>query len=170
MTGEHSWPTRAGRFFKIGLTEKEMKMKLRVLSAMASVVLVTACATPGTYPPGAVELRRGVVEHITPVRIESSHHAGVGAVLGGIAGLGIGSLIGGGTGRDVAMVLGTVGGALAGNEAQKRYDPPVPGEQVVVRLSNGVLLSVTQPTESRLRPGQAVYVEGNGDSARVIPR
>lgn len=80
------------------------------------------------------------------------------------------NLAGGGTGRDVAMVWGTVGGALAGNEAQKRYDPPVPGEPVVVRLGNGVLLPVTQPSEGRLRPGQAVYVEGNGDSARVIPR
>jgi uncharacterized protein YcfJ len=33
-----------------------------------------------------------------------------------IGGLGIGSLIGGGSGRDVAMVAGTLGGALVGNE------------------------------------------------------
>ena len=56
-------------------------------------------------------------------------HTGVGAVVGGLAGLGIGSLIGGGTGRDVAMVLGTVGGAVAGCQVAKRYDRPLPGQQ-----------------------------------------
>jgi len=58
-------------------------------------------------------------------------------VVGGLAGLGFGSLIGAGTGRDVAMVLGTVGGAFAGNEVQKKYDQPVAGQQIVVRTSNG---------------------------------
>ncbi len=68
------------------------------------------------------------------------------------------------------MVLGTLGGAVTGNNIQKKYDQPEPGQQIIVRLKSGVLVMVTQPTNPGLRPGQPVYVEGNGDGARVIPR
>jgi outer membrane lipoprotein SlyB len=144
----------------------------RVLKQVATGVLVvtlTACAAPGPQP-GEMEIRRGVIEQINSVQIDSNHHQGVGAVAGGLAGLGIGSLIGAGTGRDVAMVLGTLGGALIGNEVQKKHDRPVVGQQVIVRTSNGVLVSVTQPASANLRVGQRVYIEGNGDGARVIPQ
>ena len=144
----------------------------RVLKQVATGVLVVtlaACAAPGPQP-GEMEIPRGVIEQINSVQIDSNHHQGVGAVAGGLAGLGIGSLIGAGTGRDVAMVLGTLGGALIGNEVQKKHDRPVVGQQVIVRTSNGVLVSVTQPASSNLRVGQRVYIEGNGDGARVIPQ
>jgi len=91
-------------------------------------------------------------------------------VVGGLAGLGIGSLIGGGTGRDVAMVLGTIGGAVVGNEVQRKHDRPVLGQQIIVRTNNGVLVSVTQPASAALRVGQRVYIEGGGDGARVVPQ
>ena len=56
--------------------------------------------------PGETEIRQGVIEQITDVQLQSNHHRGLGAIVGGLGGLGIGSLIGGGTGRDVAMVAG----------------------------------------------------------------
>lgn len=139
------------------------------LSALALAVILTACAVPGPQP-GEIEIRTGVIEQITPVELPSNHHQGVGAVVGGLAGLGIGSLIGAGTGRDVAMVLGTVGGAFAGNEVQKKYDQPVPGQQIIVRTGNGVLVSVTQRVNPELFKGQRVYIQGNGDGALVVPR
>ena len=138
-------------------------------SALVLGLILTACATPGQQS-GELEIRAGVIEQINAVQIESAHQSGIGAVVGGLAGLGIGSLIGGGSGRDVAMVLGAVGGAYAGNEAQKKYDQPVQGQQIIVRSSNGVLISVTQPVNPNLRKGQKVYVEGNGDGARVVVR
>ena len=144
----------------------------RILSYVAALVLTVtlgACASPGNQP-GEMEIRSGVIEQISAVQLESSHQAGVGAVVGGIAGLGLGSLIGNGTGRDVAMVLGTVGGAFAGNEVQKKYDQPVAGQQIIVRTGNGVLVSVTQPINHGLVKGQRVYIEGSGDGARVVPR
>jgi outer membrane lipoprotein SlyB len=144
-----------------------MKEILRHASAAVVVLTLTACATPGPQP-GEIEIRRGVVEQIAPAQIQSNHHQGVGAVVGGLAGLGIGSLIGGGTGRDVAMVLGAVGGALAGNEVQKKHDQPIPGQQIIVRTTNGVLVAVTQPVGPSLRVGQHVYIQGNGDGARVV--
>ena len=92
---------------------------------------------------------------------------GVGAVIGALGGLGVGALIGSGTGKAVAMVLGAVGGAVGGNELQKHYDKPVAGQQIFVRTSSGVLVTVTQPTGD-LRVGQKVYIEGSGTEARVI--
>ncbi len=139
------------------------------LSAFALALFLTACAGPGQQP-GEMEVRSGVIEQITAVQLPSNHHAGVGAVVGGLAGLGIGSLIGAGTGRDVAMVLGTVGGAVAGNQVQKRYDQPVPGQQIIVRTGYGVLITVTQPLTEGLYQGQRVYIEGSGENARVVAR
>jgi outer membrane lipoprotein SlyB len=118
--------------------------------------------------PGQMEIRQGVIEQITLVQIQSNHHRGIGAIVGGLGGLGIGSLIGAGTGRDVAMVVGTLGGALVGNEIQKKHDQPVPGQQIIVRVKSGVLVAVTQPTNPDLKIGQRVYIEGSGEGARVI--
>lgn len=117
---------------------------------------------------GEMEIRSGKIEQITAVQIASNHHQGVGAIIGGLGGLGIGSLIGAGTGRDVAMVVGAIGGALGGNEIQKRHDQPVQGQQIIVRTSRGVLVAITQPTNPALRVGQSVYIEGSGDGARVV--
>jgi outer membrane lipoprotein SlyB len=149
--------------------ETDMRRIVRQISVVMVAATLAACAAPGPQP-GEMEIRRGVIEQITQVQLASNHHQGVGAVVGGLAGLGIGSLIGAGTGRDVAMVLGTVGGALVGNEVQKKYDSPQPGQQVIVRTSGGVLVSVTQPVNPSLFQGQRVYIEGNGDGARVIPQ
>jgi outer membrane lipoprotein SlyB len=148
---------------------------MKRLSAMLSIVVLAAglaaCGTPGPQQQqGEIQIRRGTIEQITPVQIGTTHHQGVGAVVGGLAGLGIGSLIGGGTGRDVAMVLGTVGGALAGNEVQKKHDTPVYGQQVIVRTTSGVLVAVTQSTNPALATGMRVYIEGSGDGARVVPQ
>ncbi|MDM0117941.1 glycine zipper 2TM domain-containing protein [Variovorax sp. J22R133] len=134
---------------------------------LLGVLALSACAAPGAQP-GAMSVRQGTIEQITSTQIESNQHAGIGAVVGGLAGVGIGSLIGGGTGRDVAMVLGAVGGAVAGNEVQKKHDRPIPAQQVMVRTSSGVLVAVTQPVVPGLRVGQRVYIEGNGESARVM--
>lgn len=140
---------------------------LRRLGAVLLALALGACATQQQVP---VEIRQGVIEQITATQIASNQHQGVGAVLGGLAGVGIGSLIGGGTGRDVAMVAGAVGGALAGNEIQKRHAQPIEGQQIFVRMKSGVLVEVTQPVNPNLRVGQEVFIQGSGESAVVTPR
>ena len=142
----------------------------RFLNRAATPVLalaLVACAAP---PPAPVEIRTGRIEQIVNTTIDSNHHSGVGAVVGGLAGLGIGSLIGAGTGRDVAMVAGALGGALAGNEVQKKKDQPVPAQQIMVRTNSGVLVAVTQPIGPNLYVGQKVYIQGNGEGAIVTPQ
>ena len=138
------------------------------LGALSLFLAITACATSGGPMPGATEIRSGVIEQITPMELQNSHHAGLGAVIGGVAGLGIGNLIGRGTGRDVATLLGAIGGGLVGNEVQQNYDRPLPGQQIIVRTRSGVLVSVVQPVDPTLFRGQRVYLEGSGQSARVI--
>ena len=139
------------------------------IAAIFFAFLLAACATSGGQT-GEVEIRSGVIEQITPVQMTSSQGLGVGAVVGGVVGLGVGSLIGKGSGRDVAMVLGTIGGAYAGHKVQQRYKDPVQGQQIVVRTTTGVLVTVTQPANPNLAVGQNVAIEGNGEDARVVPR
>jgi outer membrane lipoprotein SlyB len=136
------------------------------LASLLAFMLIAELAF--AQQPGEMEIRQGVIEQITDVQLPTNHHRGLGAIIGGLGGLGIGSLIGGGTGRDVAMVAGTLGGALLGNNIQKKYDQPLPGQQIIVRLKSGVLVAITQPADPGLRLGQRVYIEGNGEGARVI--
>lgn len=142
----------------------------RLCSRLAAAALVLVLAACQTTAPAPVEIRQGVIEQITSTQIASNQHTGVGAVVGGLTGVGIGSLIGGGTGRDVAMVAGAIGGALIGNEVQKRNDTPVAAQQIIVRTTSGVLVAVTQPDGPALFVGQKVFIQGYGESARVTPQ
>jgi outer membrane lipoprotein SlyB len=150
-----------------------MKKVLNSLLATTLSVLLVACAAngPSGGSPGEMEIRSGKIEQITPALMQTNHDSGMGAVLGGLGGLAVGSLIGGGTGRDVAMVAGTIGGAFAGNAIEKKkYDQPVQGQQIIVRVTSGVLVSITQPVNNQLRTGMKVFIEGSGTDARVMPQ
>ena len=134
-----------------------------------AALMVAGCAEPtSSYEVG--DIRQGIIEQITPVNLTNTQNQGLGAILGGAAGVGLGSLIGAGTGRDVAMIAGAIGGALVGNEVQRNNAQPIPGQQIIVRTSNGVLVAITQPVGPYLQVGQRVYIEGYGESARVSPR
>lgn len=150
-----------------------MKKLISGLLGATLGLLLTACATngPAGGSPGEMEIRSGKIEQITPAMMQTNHDSGMGAVLGGLGGLAVGSLIGGGTGRDVAMVAGTIGGAFAGNAIEKKkYDQPVQGQQIIVRVTSGVLVSITQPVNNQLRTGMKVFIEGSGTDARVMPQ
>lgn len=141
------------------------------ISLVLALVGLTACATVTGQAPGAVDVRTGVIEQIMPTTLQSTEHTGVGAVVGGIVGAGLGNLVGRGTGREVATVLGALSGGVLGHQVQTNvYDPPLPGQQVIVRIDNGVMVGVTQPVNPALYPGMRVYVDGSGTGARVIPR
>ena len=138
------------------------------LATIVSLTL-TACATGGNNA-GEMEIRSGKIEQINSAQIVSSHHTGLGAILGGLGGAALGSLIGNGSGRDVAMVAGAIGGAWGGSEVQQKYDQPKQGQQVIVRLNNGVLVAIVQPINLSLQTGMRVFIEGAGTGARVVPQ
>ena len=150
-----------------------MKVVLSWLSVMLMAVLISACSAVGSTDGGAgeIEIRSGKIEQISLTQMQTNHDSGVGAVLGGLGGLALGSVIGGGTGRDVAMVAGALAGAAGGNYAEKKkYDQPVEAQQIIVRVSSGVLVSVTQPINPSLAKGSKVYIQGSGNDARVVPQ
>jgi len=142
-----------------------LKSHIAKLFSLVLILMLAACAQPGSNAP--MEIRSGVIEQITNVSIPSNHDQGLGAIVGGLGGLGIGALIGAGTGKAVAMTVGALGGALTGYEVQKHYEKPIPGQQIFVRTNQGVLVSITQPAGNFVK-GQRVYIEGTGIDARVV--
>lgn len=136
-------------------------------------LVLAACSAVDSVSGGAgeTEIRSGKIEQITQTQMQTNHDSGVGAILGGIGGLALGSLIGQGTGRDVAMVAGALAGGVGGNYVEKKkYDQPMDAQQIIVRTHSGVLVQVTQPINPALKKGMNVYVEGNGNEARVVPQ
>lgn len=59
---------------------------------------------------------------------------------------------------------------MAGAEIANRAAQSMPGQEVFVRIDNGVLVEVTQPVVPGLRVGQRVFIQGNGHQARVVPQ
>ncbi|NDZ17423.1 hypothetical protein [Variovorax sp. WS11] len=59
---------------------------------------------------------------------------------------------------------------LSVDEIQQRYEQPLAGQQVTVRTRSGVLILITQAAVPELHVGDRVYVEGSGESARVLPQ
>ncbi|PXX54688.1 outer membrane lipoprotein SlyB [Pseudomonas sp. LAMO17WK12:I10] len=150
---------------------------MKTITSWLTITLVSlvlgACAAvgPGGGGAGETEIRSGKIEQIAPTQMQTNHDSGVGAILGGLAGVGIGSLIGQGTGRDVAMVAGALAGAAGGNYVEKKkYDQPKEAQQIIVRVKSGMLVSVTQPINPALNKGMNVYIEGTGNEARVVPQ
>lgn len=117
-----------------------------------------------------VNIREGVVEQIGKVEIGTHHHHGLAAIIGAGVGYGLGGLVGKGHGQDVARVAGELAGMHVAVQEAKKNDAPTQGEQIIVRLTNGVLVAITQAGTSNLRVGQDVLVEGAGDKARVVAR
>jgi outer membrane lipoprotein SlyB len=146
-----------------------MKKMTALLMTLLLSVMLTACMTPSTQT-GDMEIRSGVIQSIVPTEIQSSHHQGVGAILGGLGGAAIGSLFGQGTGKDVMMVAGAIAGGYVGNAEQEKYDQPKAGQQILVRLNSGVLVSVTQLVNPNLMSNMKVYIEGSGTTATVVPQ
>jgi outer membrane lipoprotein SlyB len=68
------------------------------------------------------------------------------------------------------MIAGAIGGALVGNEVQRNNTQPIPGEQIIVRTRNGVLSRSRNRSGPPLQVGQRVYLQGSGESTRVIPQ
>jgi hypothetical protein len=57
-----------------------------VFRAVAATLVLSSCSSPLlAQTPGEVEIRQGMVEQITATQIQSNHHRGIGAVVGGLA-------------------------------------------------------------------------------------
>jgi outer membrane lipoprotein SlyB len=99
----------------------------------------------------------GVVDAVREVAVEPKGSGG-GAVAGGVVGGILGNQIGKGTTRDIATVLGAVGGAFAGNHIEKsvkeakRYD-------VIVRFEDGSTRTFSSETPPQWQSGDRVRLQ-----------
>lgn len=133
-------------------------------------LLLVACLSQGRDARSSQELllRSGRIELLKVTQLHDSHASGVQAIVGG-PGIALGNLLGRGNSDDVARVSAALAGPRrARYSTPSAYRPAKPAQQIIVRLSNGVLVAITQPTEGHLRPAMPVYIDGAGLQARVV--
>src|SRR6266496_1267785 len=108
---------------------------------------------PAVVPPpppqvAAICRECAVIEDVREVEI-AGQGSGVGAVGGAV--------VGGGRGKDLATVLGALGGGLAGNQIEKNAKK-TKEYQIFVRYEDGTKGMFTQPTPPSWRIGDKVKV------------
>ena len=97
-----------------------------------------------------------VIEEVREVE-KAGQASGAGAVGGAVVGGVIGHQMGGGRGKDIATVLGALGGGLAGNAIEKNAKKTME-YQIVIRYEDGTKGLFTQATPPSWRPGDKVKV------------
>lgn len=146
-----------------------MKMPQIVIATFLTIAaLMSGCANTDTRPvsssPSYSRVAYGVVDAIEITRESGGgiggSGIGAGAVIGGVVGGVLGHQVGGGTGKDIATVAGVVGGAMAGHQIEKSTKQQ-DAYLIRVRLDNGGIQSVEQPSISDLRVGDRVRIENN---------
>ncbi len=100
----------------------------------------------------------GVIESIDVVTTNREKRIGVGAVIGGIVGGLLGNQVGGGSGKTLATVAGVAGGAVVGNEIQKRRNANEV-YHVRVRANRGDNQTLELDDIGNLRVGDRVRVQ-----------
>jgi outer membrane lipoprotein SlyB len=135
-------------------------------SAPVAAPAPTPVAAPAPYtgepipaPAAARELcpTCATVVSVTPLEREPAS-GGVGAVAGGLLGALVGNQFGQGQGKDVATVIGAIGGGIAGNAMEKK-SKKITTFQVQVRMDDGSSRSLELPEPYGV--GVRVRVEGN---------
>lgn len=100
----------------------------------------------------------GTVASITAETVKGSG-SGAGAVVGGVLGGVLGHQVGGGNGKKLATVAGAVGGALAGNEVEKRAKASTQ-YRVVINMETGGQQTIVVTDPGSLSVGSKVKVDG----------
>jgi len=109
------------------------------------------------YPLPPVCPDCGTVESVRELQQEAQG-SGLGAVAGGVLGGVLGHQVGNGRGRDVATVVGALGGAFAGNETEKNLRS-ARKYQITVRLEDGSARVFTQSQPPAWRSGDRVRID-----------
>ena len=111
-------------------------------------------------------IEMGTVVQVEQVQIEGTKSQ-VGTIAGVAVGGVLGSTIGQGRGRDVATVLGAVGGGLAGAAAEEELTKKA-GLEITVSLDNGQTIVVVQEADVQFYVNDRVRViKGSDGTTRV---
>lgn len=98
----------------------------------------------------------GVVQSVNAVEVQGEA-TGAGAVAGAVGGLIVGNQIGSGRGKTLAKVAGAAGGAYAGHQIEKNVRKTME-YQVAVRMDDGAVRTIAQPTGEGLSAGMRVRI------------
>ena len=98
----------------------------------------------------------GVIESIRTVETKGTG-SGLGAVGGGVVGGLLGNQVGGGRGKDVMTVVGVGGGAMAGNEIEKR-NKATTSYAITIRLDDGSSRVVNETNQPSWHEGDKVRI------------
>ena len=110
--------------------------------------------------------RNGTIAQLETIQVDDNYKLGVGTAVGAVAG----GLLGSGVcDSTTATVAGAVLGGVAGTYAESKMSNQ-DAQRIVVNMSTGGSVTITQPVDNRLRQGMRVRVEGSGTGARVVPR
>lgn len=150
---------------------KQMGLILMMLAALAS-----GCAEMGSlggtkYGETATTTtsqseRNGTIVELENIKVDENYKLGVGTAVGAVAG----GLLGAGIGDSkTATVVGAAVGAVAGTYAESKLRKK-DAQRIVVKMSTGGRVTITQLPDSRLHEGMHVRIEGSGESARVVPQ
>jgi outer membrane lipoprotein SlyB len=107
----------------------------------------------------------GVVESVGLVEVKGDQPSVLGTIAGGVLGGVLGHQVGGGSGKDLATVVGAVGGAYAGNRVENNMRV-TQVHRVLVRMDSGSTRSIDYAADPALKAGVAVRIE-NGTLVRL---
>ena len=139
-----------------------MKKPLMLTAIFAAAILLSGCAdygSPSYQSQSSASSGTGVVDRIEVVRKGDSSNV-AGTVIGGIVGGLLGHQVGSGSGQTAATIVGAAGGAVAGQEVQRRTRGANETFRISVRMDNGVHQTITQDDITDLRSGDKVRVQG----------
>lgn len=111
--------------------------------------------------------RNGTIAKLETIHVDQHYKLGVGTAGGAVAGGILGAVLGD---SKTATVAGAVLGGAAGTYAESKMAGKETAQRVTVNMVTGGTVTIVQPTDTRLHDGQAVRVDGSGESARVVPR
>lgn len=134
-------------------------MKRSISTALIGLALSGLVACQDTTEAQATCNTCGEIESITPHTVKGEPRAGAalaGAVIGGV----VGHQFGSGSGNDAATAAGAVGGAVAGSEIDRQRNATTHYE-IVVRMSSGERVDLTQSDIAGLSVGDEVRVQGS---------
>ena len=146
------------------------------VSLLLAASLVSGCAEMGSLggtkygetdsAVASQSERNGTIAQLEIIQVDDKYKLGVGTAAGAVAG----GLLGAGVGDSTtATVAGAVLGGVAGTYAESKMSTQ-DAQRIVVNMSTGGSVTITQPVDNRLRQGMRVRVEGSGTNARVVPR
>jgi len=143
-------------------------MKVRYIAVAAAGIAAAACGSDpyynDSYAASGPHYTRtaAYADYGQVVAIDviggPGRSSGAGAVIGGIVGGVLGHQVCSGRGNDVATAAGAIGGAVAGNEIEKRRSE---GERyrITVRMRDGRDAVFDQDSLNGIRVGDRVHVD-----------